>query len=213
MHSTHACGSTFVSHSFALPVVQSVLVVHGSGWQAPIVPSIFEQYFPGAQCVAPSTLRHPSMHLPVAVWVVSQTWSVGQLVSPEHPLTHWCVVVLQTWPPVQSPLFKQPTHWFDTGSHLPVAPPHVVASTHGTHCPFFAPLITHAGPPVAPVQSPGPPHAWQTCVVVLHVGEPPAQSVLALHPTQVPLGVSHTCDPPVHCETLLAEHCPHAPEG
>ena len=74
-------------------------------------------------------------------------------------------------------------------------------------------MITHAGPPVVPVQSAAEVHAWQTWVVVLHVGDAPAQSVFALQPTHVPLGASHTCDPPVHWVTLLAEHCPHAPDA
>lgn len=63
------------------------------------------------------------------------------------------------------------------------------------------------------MQSAAAVHARHTCVVVLHVGVMPAQSLFALHPTHDPLGVSHTCEPPVHCELFVAEHCPHAPEG
>ena len=139
--------------------------------------------------------------------------SLGQLVSPAQPATHWCVVVLQTSGAVQSPLPMHPTHVFDTESHFGVVPLQVVPSTHPTHCPTFAPVVTHAGPPVVPVQSAALVHPWQTWVVVLHVGALPAQSVFALQPTHVPLGASQTCDPPVHCVTLPSEHCPHAPDA
>ena len=47
---------------------------------------------------------------------------------------------------------------------------------------------------------------------MLHVGDAPAQSLLALQPTQVPLGASHTCEPPVHWVTFVAEHWPQAPD-
>jgi len=113
---------------------------------------------------------------------------------------------------VQSVFVRQATHEVETTSHLSFGAVHVVLSTHATHCPLRAPPTTHAGPPGAPTQSAAAAHPRHTCVLVLHVGVVPAQSVFALHPTQLPLGTSHTCDPPVHCVTLVAEHCPHAPE-
>ena len=142
--------------------MQSALVEHGSAVHTPIVPSSFEQYLPVAQWVVPRTLRQPATHVPVVTWEVSQTSSVGQLVSPEQPVTHVCDVVLQTSPAtVQSPLPTQATHVFETESHFGVVPLHDVESTHPTHWPTFTPVVTHAAPPAVPVQSAAFAHARQ----------------------------------------------------
>jgi hypothetical protein len=159
MHSTHSCGSDVVLQSF--PPVQSAFVVQGSIWQTPIVPSSFEQYLPLAQWVAPSTLRQPGVHVPVTTCDVSQMSSAGQLVSPAQPATHWWLVVSQTSGAVQSALPTHATHVFEIESHLGVAPLQVVPSTHPTHWPTLAPVVTQAGPPVVPVQSAALVQAWQ----------------------------------------------------
>lgn len=109
------------------------------------------------------------------------------------------VAGLQTWPLVQSVLARHATQLFATRSHLSFGAVHVVPSIQPTHYPFFAPFaVTHAGPPAVPAQSAALVHAWQTCVLVSHVGVIPAQSLFALHPTHEPLGTSQTCEPPVH---------------
>jgi hypothetical protein len=51
------------------------------------------------------------------------------------------------------------------------------------------------------------------CVVVLHVGVAPAQSALARHATQLPVGTLQTPVAPAHWVLFVAEQAPHAPDG
>jgi hypothetical protein len=56
-------------------------------------------------------------------------------------------------------------------------------------------------------------HGRQTCVVVLHTGVVPLQSVFAVQPTQAPVEARHADVEPVHFEVFVAEHTPQEPEG
>jgi hypothetical protein len=71
----------------------------------------------------------------------------------------------------------------------------------------------HTVPACAPTQSAAAAHARHVWVPTLHVGNAPAQSPFALHPTHEPIAVSHAAVPPAHWVLLVAEHWPHAPEG
>jgi hypothetical protein len=51
------------------------------------------------------------------------------------------------------------------------------------------------------------------CVVVLHAGVTPAQSVLARQATQLPVTALQTPVAPEHWDLFVAEQAPHAPDG
>jgi hypothetical protein len=88
-----------------------------------------------------------------------------------------------------------------------------VVLTHAVALPAehwpHAPLVSQAG--VAPPQSPSTVHARHVCVKPLHTGVAPLQSAFAVQRTQVPVVARQTGVPPVHLETLPAEHWPHDP--
>ena len=58
-----------------------------------------------------------------------------------------------------------------------------------------------------------PAHDRQVCVAVLHTGVVPAHCAFDVHGTQTPPAVKQTGVAPPHCEPLVAEHCPHDPDG
>jgi len=113
-----------------------------------------------------------------------------------------------------------------------VVPPHCAFDTHGTQVAVatsqagvaplqrvvfvaeqipHAPLDWHAG--VAPPQSLSPPQARQVCVAALQIGVVPLHCAFDTHGTHTPPAVKQTGVAPPHCEPLVAEHCPHDPDG
>ncbi len=131
----------------------------------------------------------------------------ASLVQPRHACvvaSHFGVV------PLHAASAKQPTQVEVVASQIDVVPTQRVAfvAEHWPH----APEGSHAGVE-AVVQSVSAAQARHTCVVVLHVGVVPEQSVLPRHATQLPVVVLQTPVVPVHWVLFVAEHAPHEPLG
>jgi hypothetical protein len=121
-----------------------------------------------------------------------------------------CVATLQTGvAPPHCALVRHGTHVAAGAKQTGVAPPHALALV-AEHCPH-APDPWHAG--VVPPHSPSPAHARQACVAVLQTGVVPVHCAFDTQGTHVPDDARQTGVAPMHCVALVAEHCPHAPDG
>jgi hypothetical protein len=113
----------------------------------------------------------------------------------------------------QSALVRQATHRFETVSHLGVvAEVQSPFASQPTHDPAFIPEVAQAGPPGLPAQLALVVHGPHVCVVALHTGVVPPQSVLNSQPTHVPVGKSQIAVPPPQAIELVEVHWPHAPQ-
>jgi hypothetical protein len=90
--------------------------------------------------------------------------------------------------PEQFALVRQATHWFETGSHVGVAPEQSASVAHCTHWPAFIPVVTQAAPLALPAQSTLLTQGLHVWLPTSHLGVLPLQSELNSHPTHVPVG-------------------------
>jgi hypothetical protein len=194
-HARHTCRATL--HVGVVPL-QVALDVHATqvapaGSQAGVEP---------VQSVA--FVAEHSPHDPFA-------WHAGaappQSASAEHARHVRVVASHVGFVPAQSVLTTHETHVAVAGLQTSVAPVHSVVFVveHTPH----APEASQAGVP--PPQSPSLEQARQTCVVVLHTGVLPEQSLFAMHRTQDPEPTSHSGVTPAHVVLFVAEHWAHAP--
>jgi len=94
-------------------------------------------------------------------------------------------------------------------SHAGVAPVHLLVLV-AEQTPQ-APDAWQAG--VAPPHSLSPAQERQVCVARLQTGVVPPHCAFEVQGTQVPAPALQTGVAPAQSEALLAEHCPHAPDG
>jgi hypothetical protein len=140
-------------------------------------------------------------------------WQAGvlppQSTSPAHA-RQVCVVGLQTGAlPPQSAPTRHPTQTPVVVRHWGVGPPHAPVFV-AEHWPQV-PEVSQAG--VEPPHSPSPAQPRHRCVIVLQIGDAPAQSAFERQGTQLPVAALHSGVAPTQRDPFVAEHWPQAPEA